>query len=321
MNPAIDTIRVGDGRSLGRLIDRLRDAQVIGVDTEFLTERSYYPRLCLLQIASKDLLAVVDPLACHDLQPLAQIFAGDVELVVHSGAQDLAILNRHLGTVPEKVFDTQIGAAFLGYGHSIGYARLVEACCNVRLRRSQAYTDWGKRPLDRRQIDYALDDVRHLLCCRKRLRGELLRRARLTWAEDECAAVRAAALWKIDPRKQWRRLSGVRGLNGRALAVLEEVTAWREEEAAARDQPRQRLVPDRVLVEIARRQPQRLGQLGDLRGLHPNEARRSGEAIIAAVKVGLRRPPDSWPHWPARPPASEDLAVGVLATLLDAFLR
>ncbi len=312
---------ITDDRGLEDLAMRLRDCRLLGLDTEFLTERNYFPRLCLIQIATENLLAVVDPLECSNLTLLGEVFTDDLELVVHSGEQDLAIVDRHLGRVPARVFDTQVAAAFLGYGHRIGYSRLVEACCGTRPQSSQAYTDWAKRPLETAQVDYAIDDVRYLLRCRSFLMEELQSRGRLEWAQQECAFARARALEGHDPYQQWRKVSGLRGLHGQQLAILRELAAWREEHAAARNEPRQRIVSDRVLIELARRGPKRPEDLRKYRGLHPNEASRSGKAIIAAVGRGRQQPPEALPVRPPRSSPDDDPNVAALATLLDAFLR
>jgi ribonuclease D len=312
---------IGDDRGLEELAAHLRDSRLIGLDTEFLTERSYFPRLCLIQIATESLLAVVDPLECSNLTLLGDALTDDVELIVHSGEQDLAIMDRHLGRVPSRVFDTQVAAAFLGYGHRIGYSRLVDICSGTRPRSSQAYTDWAKRPLEPVQIDYALDDVRYLLRCRSFLIGELQARGRLEWAQEECELARARALEGYDPYRQWRKVSGVRGLNGKQLAILRELAAWREEQAATRNEPRQRIISDRVLIELARRGPRQSRALRNYRGLHPNEASRSADAIIAAVARGQKQPPAALPARPPRSSHDDDPDVSALATLLDAYLR
>jgi ribonuclease D len=312
---------ITNDNDLRKLAEELRGCRLMGLDTEFLTERSYFPRLCLIQIATEDLLIVVDPLGCSDLRLLGDALDDELELIVHSGEQDLAILDRHLGRVPARVFDTQIAAAFLGYGHKIGYSRLVEICCGTRPKSSEAYTDWAKRPLEERQIDYALDDVRYLLRCRSFLVEELEAHGRFEWAEQECSLARATALEGYDPYRQWRKVSGVRGLNGQQLAILREVAAWREQEAAARNEPRQRIVSDRVLVELARRAPERREQLRSYRGMHPKEASRSAKSILAAVLRGKQMPPESRPARPRRSSPDDDPNISALATLLDAFLR
>ncbi len=316
-----ETLNVQDDRGLRELVDRLVGEPRLAVDSEFLTERTYYPRLCLIQIGAPRVLATVDPLECADLSPLAELFSDPVEMIVHAGSQDLAILKRRLGIVPERVFDTQIGAAFLGFGHSIGYARLVEACCGVRLKRSQAYTDWSRRPLEPQQLEYALDDVRYLLTIHDTFTRKLEGRDRLGWADQEFERARATAISEIEPQERWRRVSGARINNRREVGILRELAAWREEEAQRRDKPRQRIVPDRVLTEIARRKPQRAADLNSVRGLHPNERQRSADAIVDVVRRALELPDDELPEVRRQRRSDDDPKIAVAATLADAFLK
>ncbi len=316
-----ETRFITDAGGVRQLAQDLGEEPVIALDTEFLTERSYYPRLCLIQIGTPRLLATVDPLACDDLSPLAELLAGPIVLLLHAGAQDLAILRRRLGHLPENVFDTQIAAAFLGFGHSISYARLVESCCAVKLKRSRAYTDWARRPLDDDQLRYALDDVRYLEPIYERLLKEMHKRGRLAWVEEEFRLARDLALHDPAPRQQWRRLSGIRATRRRELSVLRELAAWREEEARRRDRPRQHIVPDRVLLEIGRSTPRRVAELEGMRGLPPREHKRSGAQIIAAVEAGLAAPEDSMPAPRRRSRVDADPDVGVAAALADTYMK
>lgn len=316
-----DTRFITDDGSLHQLAQDLSDERVIAVDTEFLTERYFYPRLCLIQIGTPRLLAIVDPIACEDLSPLAEVFADPTVLVLHAGAQDLTILRRRLGYLPSKVFDTQIAAAFLGFGHSISYARLVESCCAAKPRRSRAYTDWARRPLADDQLQYALDDVRYLLPTYEFLSKDLLKRGRLEWVEEEFRLARDLALHDPDPRLQWQRLSGMRGIRRRELLVLRELVAWREEEARRRDRPRQHIIPDRVLREIGHTAPRCVSELKGMRGLHPREYKRSGAAIIAAVEAGLAAPDTSLPAPRRRSRLDNDPAVGVAAAMADTYMK
>lgn len=316
-----EILHVRDERGLRRLVAMLEGAAAIALDTEFLTERTYYPRLCLVQVASADVLATIDPVGCRDLAPLGGLLARDVLLVVHAGSQDLAILQRRFHAVPERVFDTQIAAAFLGYGHAIGYGKLVEALCGTRLKRSQAYTDWGKRPLEREQLEYALDDVRYLMDICEKLRGSLEDRDRLDWAEQEFRLTRQTAIEEQDERDQWRRVSGLRTSERKELAVIQELAAWREQEARRRDVPRQRVLGDRTLVEIARRKPSGSSKLRGIRGLHPREYERSASAIVDAVRRGLDRPPEDRPKTRRPASAEEEPTISVAASLADALLK
>lgn len=312
---------VRDVGELEKLVALLRGSSRLALDTEFLTEKNYFPRLCLIQVAAGDVVGAIDPLECRRLDPLADLLSGDLELVLHAGEQDLPILSRAVGSVPGKVFDTQVAAAFLGHGQSIGYGRLVETCCGVQLKRSRAYTDWSRRPLEPEQIEYALDDVRYLQQCRDHLVRELESRGRLGWVREECAAARQSALEVVEPEDRWRRISGAQRVDGLELAVLQDLAAWREQEAMRRDVPRGRIMPDRVVVEIARRKPDRASRLRGMRGLHPREAKRSGEAIVEVVRQARERPRSDWPRWPEKPELADDPGVPAVATLLDAFLR
>ncbi len=316
-----ETRFIDDLSGLQRLVHDLDGERVIAVDTEFLTENNYYPRLCLIQVGTPGLMATVDPLAVNDLAPLAELLAGEIVMLVHAGAQDLAILRRQLGVIPEQVFDTQIAAAFVGFGHSIAYSRLVEQCCSVKLKHSRAYTDWARRPLHDDQLEYALDDVRYMPTIHEKLSAALEQRGRSDWAQDEFRIAREAAMSDVEPREQWRRLSGRKATRPRELAVLRELAAWREEEARRRDRPRQRIVADRVLLEIGRRRPKGPGELEGMRGMHPREAKRSGAAIVQAVRRGLEAPDDSLPRLPRTTRVENDPQVGVAAALADSYMK
>lgn len=316
-----ETLYIRDERGLRRLLEQIADEPEIAIDTEFLRERTYYPRLCLLQLASRDVLALVDPLAIPDLGPLWDRICGDSAIILHAGTQDLEIVQRLAGRLPERVFDTQIAAAFLGLGHSVGYARLIEAVLDETPNRSEAYTDWSRRPLTQEQQEYALDDVRYLLGCVDEMRRRLAALGRTEWVREETRRHLESICHTPDPREQWKRVKGARRLSGRALAVLQEVTAWRETEAISRDVPRQRVVPDRVLVELARRAPTSSGQIEKLRGLHPREAERSAQALARVIGIATELPRGDWPRWPELPPLPDDPNSDAVSSLLDAVLR
>ncbi len=316
-----ETLLIRDDRSLGRLVERLADVPEAAFDTEFLRERTYYAKLCLIQIGTPELLALVDPLAVRDLSPLWAWLTGGVEVLLHAAAQDLEIVHRACGAVPRRHFDTQVAAAFLGYGDAVGYAKLVNRVLGVPLPRSEAYTDWSRRPLSAEQREYALDDVRYLPELAEALRGRLRERGRLDWLVEELEATAAAVTSEPDPEQQWRRVSGARALSGRSLAILREVTAWREREARRRNVPRGHVVPDRVLIEIARRAPSTQAQVERLRGMHPREAQRSAGRIVELVRRARDRPESEWPAWPPPPPFADDPRVDAIAALLDAWVR
>ncbi len=312
---------IRDEKALADLADQLAGATRIALDTEFMRERTYYAKLCLVQLATPDLLAVVDPLAVSDLRPLWDVVIGGAEIVFHAAGQDLEIIAGLSGGVPQRHFDTQVAAAFVGYGDSIGYSRLVDRVIGHMPGHSEAYTDWTRRPLSQDQIDYALDDVRFLLEITEKLESELRDAGREAWVREELTAVMDKVQPEAEPDDMWRRVRGARGLRGRKLAVLQEVAAWREREAQSRDIPRQRVVADRVLAEIAKRAPKQPAQIERLRGLHPREAARSSQAILEAVRRGVDRPESEVPDWGAQAPHVKDARVEMIAALLDAVLR
>lgn len=316
-----ETLYIRDAPALAQLADRIADEPELAIDTEFLRERTYYPRLCLLQLATPDVLALVDPLAVPDLDPLWDRICGGCTIVLHAGTQDLEIIQRLAGRLPARIFDTQIAAAFLGLGHSVGYSRLIETVLEASPKRSEAYTDWSRRPLTQEQQEYALDDVRYLLECVREMRGRLAALGRTEWVREETEAYLRSICHTPEARDQWRRVKGARRLSGRALAVLQEVAAWREDEAVSRDVPRQRVVPDRVLVELGRRGLTDVGRIEGVRGLHPREAQRSAQALSEVIGQALDRPRSEWPCWPELPRLPDDPISDAVASLLDAVLR
>jgi len=312
---------IRDEDALADLAGQLAGVERIALDTEFMRERTYYAKLCLVQLATPDLLAVVDPLAVSDLRPLWDVVTGGAEIVFHAAGQDLEIIAGLARGLPQRHFDTQVAAAFVGYGDSIGYSRLVDRVIGHTPGHSEAYTDWTRRPLSQDQIDYALDDVRYLLEITEKLESELRDTGREAWVREELVAVIDSVRPEAEPDEMWRKVRGARGLRGRKLAVLQEVAAWREREAQARDIPRQRVVADRVLAEIAKRAPKQPAQIERLRGLHPREASRSSKAILEAVRRGVDRPEADLPDWGAAAPHVKDARVEMIAALLDAVLR
>lgn len=316
----MDSQLVTDPSALATLVDDLRGADAIAMDTEFMWEKTFYPKLALIQVAANGVAAAVDPLAIEDLMPLWDLLA-ETPMIVHAGATDLEIMLRLGGRVPADVFDTQRAAAFLGYGDQVGYSKLVAQLLGSGPSRVEGYTDWMRRPLTESQVEYALDDVRPLAEVASLLQSRLAEVGRVRWVAEEqenaLAALRDPAL----PSEQWRRVSGSRKLRGRSLAVLQDVAEWRELEARRRDVPRQHLVPDRVLIEVARRSPTTKSKVSGLRGFHPREAQRSAEALAGVVRSALERVEADWPSWPDPPAGAADPRVDVLASLFDAVIR
>jgi ribonuclease D len=280
---------VRDEIHLQALCERLRDHDRLAVDTEFMGEDTFHPRLEIIQVAAGDVTAIIDHQVVRHLDPLFALFSdARILKVVHAGRQDLEIFSVLSGSVPAPVFDTQIAAAMVGYGTQIGYAQLVQQVVGVALDKSETFTNWAQRPLTPKQIDYALADVRHLLVLHDHLAGRLKALGRLEWAEEEFDGLLALAGEESrDPRLRYQRVRGWEGLNPRARGILRELAAWRELEAKKRDRPRGRILRDEILIEIARRTPTTVMGLGALRGIQPSQVEKYGEALVAAVKHGL----------------------------------
>jgi ribonuclease D len=274
-----------------RLAELARADGRLGLDTEFMPEGRYRPLLCLVQIAAGDEIAVLDPLQGFDAAPLAAVLADpEVEIIVHAGRQDVAILRREWQTDFTNVFDTQIAAGFAGFSAQAGYNGLLHDVLKVRLPKTASFTRWDARPLTDEQLRYARGDVEHLLALRDEIAARLESRGRLDWAREECRAI-AEATDERDPDEVWRRLPRVNGLDARDRAVARELAAWRERTAAEEDRPVGSVLRDPTVVELAKRQPGGRRELAQIRGVNPDVVRRRGNAVIEAIARGKQAEP------------------------------
>src|SRR5215207_5961143 len=275
------------------LAGRAREEGRLGIDTEFMPEGRYRPLLCLVQVCVGDEVAVLDPLrdALGDTAPLAAVLADPaVEVVLHAGRQDVAILRRAWNTTFANVFDTQIAAGFAGFSAQAGYTGLLHDVLKIRLAKSASFTRWDARPLTPEQLRYAREDVEHLLPLADELQRRLIGRGRLDWAREECQPI-ADATDERDPDEVWRRLPRITGLDPRSRAVARALAAWRERTAAAEDRPVGSVVRDPTLVELAKRAPSNREELAQIRGAGPDVVRRRARDILAAVERGRAAPP------------------------------
>ena len=276
-----------------RLAARAREEGRLGIDTEFIPEGRYRPLLCLVQICVGREVAVLDPLEgdLGDTAPLAAVLADPaVEVVLHAGRQDVAILRRAWGTAFTNVFDTQIAAGFAGFSAQAGYAGLLHDVLKIGLAKSASFTRWDARPLAPEQLRYAGEDVEHLLPLTDELQRRLAERGRLGWAREECQVI-AEATDERDPGEVWRRLPRISGLGPRERALARELGAWRERTAAAEDRPVGSVVRDPTLVELAKRDPKTTKELGQIRGAGPDVLRRRALEILAALERGRAAEP------------------------------
>jgi ribonuclease D len=278
--------------ALREICTRLAEQPFVTVDTEFMRETTYYPKLCLIQMAAPDGTGVlVDPVAPGiDLQPFIDLMADQRTVkVFHSARQDLEIIWLMGGILPHPFFDTQVAAMVCGYGDSVSYEQLVNDVAKAKIDKSSRFTDWSRRPLSDAQLSYALSDVTHLVKVYEVLVAELLRTDRGAWLDEEMAVLTSPETYRADPAQAWRRLSG-RMRKPREIAVLMEVAAWRETEAQARNVPRGRVLKDEAVIDVASSAPRNAESLGRLRTIPAGfERSRTGADILAAVERGLGR--------------------------------
>jgi ribonuclease D len=282
---------------LAAVCGRLAKHPVITVDTEFLRETTYYPLLCVVQMASAEEAVVVDTLADGiDLKPFFALMADEKVLkVFHAARQDIEIVWHRAGIVPYPIFDTQVAAMVLGYGDSIAYDQLVERIAGHRPDKTHRFTDWSRRPLTAEQMHYAVSDVTHLRDVFTALDADLKKRGRSDWVSEEMEVLTSPRTYDFHPERAWERLK-TRVRKPKELAVLMEVAAWREQEAQSRDVPRSRVLKDDAVGDIATHAPTSLERLANLRSL-PKGFDRSkwGADIVAAVQRGVARDPATLP--------------------------
>lgn len=281
---------------LSAFCERIGKERVIAVDTEFLRERTYYPKLCLVQVGTASEIGAIDPILIKDLSPLASIFADErVTKVFHACGQDLEVILDGMGVACTPVFDTQVAAAFLGMRQQVSYASLVEAYAGVRLPKAESLTDWSRRPLDPEQLTYAEDDVRYLPAIYESMIEQLVEKDRLSWVQPEIAEVCDPSHMHRDPRMAYLRLKRSSSLTRRQLAIAREVCAWREKTAASHDIPRKWVLSDEVVVEVCKRAPRTRDRLRKIRGTD-QLAEKDVRDLLEMVQVGEGVPASECPQ-------------------------
>ncbi|MDM9648493.1 ribonuclease D [Rhizobium sp. S163] len=299
----------------------LAKSEFITIDTEFLRETTFWPELCLIQMASPTTEVLVDPLAKGlDMKPFFELMANaSVLKVFHAARQDIEIIYNRGGLIPHPIFDTQVAAMVCGFGDSVSYDQLVSRTKGVQIDKSSRFTDWSRRPLSEKQLDYALADVTHLRDVYLYLKAELEREGRSLWLSEEMDVLEAKETYDIHPDDAWQRLK-MRLRKPQELAVLKYVAAWREREARSRNVPRSRVIKDDAIYEIAQQQPKDAEALGRLRTIPKGWERSSaGAAVVEAVNTALALPKAEMPHAPRQTQAPEGAAAA--AELLKVLLK
>jgi ribonuclease D len=319
MTPSMSIIT--DTKSLTDFCERLSKSTFVTVDTEFMRERTYWPQLCLVQLANDDEAMAIDALAEGiDLTPLLKLMADESVLkVFHAARQDLEIFYKLDAKLPTPLFDTQVAAMVCGFGESVGYETLVNKLVGEPIDKSSRFTDWSARPLTEKQVVYALGDVTHLRTIYEALEAKLVESGRHEWLNEEMAKLTNRNIYEAPPREAWRRIKA-RSPKPRFLAVLREVTAWRETEAQRKDLPRNRILRDEALVEIAHNSPKTTNDLARIRGLGQRLAEgNAGESILKAVEAGRNLPDHECPVVPRGPNLPR--GIGPVTDLLKVLLK
>ena len=306
--------------ALGELCQRLASTEWVALDTEFMREKTYYPQLCLLQLATPEWAACVDPLADLDLAPLYdQLYRGSLTKVFHAAGQDLEILYHMHGRLPTPLFDTQLAAPVLGYADQIGYGNLVAEVLGEQLEKAHSRADWSRRPLSEEQLRYAADDVIYLARLYPELLTRLNEKGRLEWLAEDFASLADPARYATPPQLAWQRVKGAERCRDAQLSVLQALAAWRETTAQASDLPRGWLLKDDAMLDIARHQPKNLEALGRIRGLQERFLKSHGPALLDLIETARQRKPepDTRPQRPDRLSPAEE----AVADLLMAVVR
>ncbi|PKM10404.1 MAG: ribonuclease D [Gammaproteobacteria bacterium HGW-Gammaproteobacteria-3] len=277
---------------LAALCEQIAQESWLALDTEFLREKTYYPKFCLLQIATPAWVACIDPLALENLSPLFEVlYNTKITKVFHSSRQDLEIFYQLTGKIPTPVFDTQIAAPLLGFQDNPGYAMLVSSLLNINLSKAHTRADWTARPLSEAQLQYAADDVIYLCRIYQIMLEKLARLKRLDWLTHDFAALENPALYDISPDTAWLKIRGKNKLTGKQLAIVQALAQWREATAQKEDRPRNWLLRDDLILELAKLQPVDMNELAAVRSINERTLLRYGRTLCRLISEARQRPP------------------------------
>lgn len=305
---------------LASFVQRAKSSDVLAIDTEFLREKTYYPKLCLLQMATREESVIIDPFTVEDLNELRPLFEDrSIVKIFHAGYQDLEIMLYDIGCLPTPIFDTQVAASLLGQTQQIGYASLVSSLCGVKLKKTDSFTDWSSRPLSDSQLQYALDDVTYLPAMYDKMHDELIKKGRLDWLESDFAMMSQPETYQEDEQERYKKLKHVMQLNRRQMAAAREMAAWREIEARKRNVPRKWILTDEQIVESCKREPRRIDDLFMVRGVRERLTTRDARALLELITAALDSSPEAWPEIPH--PGRSERNVDANVDLLMAIVR
>ncbi len=312
---------ITDTKSLEDICQKLAQQNYMTIDTEFIREKTYFPNLCLIQVANDDVEAIIDPLADGiDLAPLFKLLQNkNVLKVMHGGRQDVEIFYHLSGQIPTPLFDTQIAGMVVGLGDQIGYESLIKKTLNIQIDKGSRFTDWARRPLTDKQLAYALADVTHLRLAYKNILEEMEKDGRSAWVMEEMDILTSPDTYENPPESAWERVK-INTRKKSALGVLKSVAAWREETAQSENKPRGRILKDNALREIALHPPKKPDGLRKIRGIHPSFFdKKRGEPLLEAVQNGLKMDADELPD--RQKPKPLPSHIGPVVEMLRVLLR
>ncbi len=300
---------------LEQFVNTISGYDWIAIDTEFIREKTYFSRLCLLQVATPDHLACIDPLVIEDISSLKQVLNNPaITKVLHAAHQDQEIFYNLFGEAPAPIFDTQPAASVLGVGDQIGYARLIEAFLGVSLAKTQSRTDWSRRPLSEKQLDYAIDDVRYLREAYPVIRQQLEQQSRLAWLQSDFERYTQAQTFEPKPQEMWKRVKGHQRLNPLQLTIVQALAAWREQLAIKKNLPRRWLITDDLIIDMALQQPANKKELEQLRTIKPRQHTRYFKDWLNCIHKAQALPENEWLRLPkfTKPSKEQALLIDLL---------
>ena len=277
---------------LATLCEQIKKEPWLALDTEFLREKTYYPKFCLLQIATPEWVACIDPIALPQLESLFEaIYNPAIVKVFHSCRQDLEIFFQWTGKLPSPIFDTQVAAPLLGFQDNPGYAMLVSSLLSVNLNKAHTRADWSKRPLTEAELEYAADDVIYLCQIYQIMVQKLTALGRIDWLKNDFAELTNPALYKVDPETAWFKIKGKNKLTGKQLSIIQTLAQWREKIAQAEDRPKSWLLRAELLFDLAKLQPETVQELANVRGINERSVNRYGKELCQLITAAKNRPP------------------------------
>ena len=306
--------------ALNSFVQKIKQAKWVALDTEFLRERTYYAKLCLIQIEAEGHRACIDPIKITDLSTLAAILHDpQITKVFHAAHQDLEILLQLTGKIPAPIFDTQVAASVLGYGDQMAYARLVEQMLSISLSKTQSRTDWTQRPLKKAQLEYAIDDVKYLAQIYPMMLNQLTSKNRLAWLDKDFLKATDEETYAINARERWKKVRGNQALKRPQLAVLRELAAWREEKAEKSDRPRKWIISDDILLDLSKQQPSNTKEIGEIRGINADRTHKYHKTWLALIQKANALPETDWPELPRRnkPTPTQNILIDLLMIIIQ----